>query len=300
MTDAALRAELLAAVDEVAAASSAFRPAVAAYLFDAGLVPLHAALGRAGAVDGGLLTATWRLMLETVATRRFGVSDDRWRGADDYPDRYYPTLWLDVVPRCLPALPPDARLVALATLFNLGENLPGRAIANAVAARLVADVARLADDFRATIAAALDAVGLLTTEGDPPGLWRRVERRASFDCARVDVDFAPDDAVAGPGRAFAVVDRRRGAVIHLDVSIDGLTYRGRGGLDHGLVPADAEVDDVVLGLDGRTLRWTRADARRTLGELTSTAPASVAANARGDILVVDAASTHVELWQARR
>lgn len=295
-----LRAELRAAVDAVRAASSAFRPAVAAYLFDAGLAPLHAALGRVGPVDTELVAATWRLMLETVATRRFGVSDDRWRGADDYPDRYYPVLWLDIVPRCLPAIAPSGRLDALAMLFNLGENLPSRAIANAVAARLVADLDRLTADPRAAVAATLDAVGLLAADCDPPTDWRRIERRAAFDCARVDADFAPEDVVAGPGRAFAVVDRRRDVVIHLDASIDGLVYRGRGGAERGAVAADARVDDVVVRLAGRALCWHRGDERRTLGHATATAPSAVAANARGDILIVDAASTHVELWRARR
>ncbi|MCB9529233.1 MAG: hypothetical protein H6701_12770 [Myxococcales bacterium] len=44
----ALHAALRAAIDETRAASSAWRPAVAAYLFDAGLAPLHAALAAQG------------------------------------------------------------------------------------------------------------------------------------------------------------------------------------------------------------------------------------------------------------
>ena len=83
--------------------SSAVRPEIAGYLLDHGLAPLHAALSAAGESPDALCAEVWRLMLATVSARRFGVSTDAWRENDDYPDRYFPLLWLTLVPAALPA-----------------------------------------------------------------------------------------------------------------------------------------------------------------------------------------------------
>lgn len=300
-SDETLRRALRAAVDELRAASSAWRPAVAAYLFDAGLAPLHAALAARGAVDPRLIEATWRLMLETVATRRFGVSGPAWQAAADYPDRYYPILWLDLLPRCLPAAAPAERMRLLTMLFNLGENLGrhARAAANAVAEHLAAAGPALALDPRDHISTALAAVGLIADERPPPAAWRRAEPEAAFDCAAIEPGFLPDAIIAGPGRRFAVVDGSHGIALHLEVTGHGLVCRGRGA---ALALADepaAALDGVVLALDRRALTWRRGDERRALAVVDAVAPAAVAANANGDLVVVDAASTWLELWRAR-
>jgi len=300
-SDATLHAALRAAVDELRAASSAWRPAVAAYLFDAGLTPLHTALAATGAVDPRLIEATWRLMLESVATRRFGVSGPAWQTAADYPDRYYPILWLDLLPRCLPAAAPADRMRLLTMLFNLGENLGrhARAAANAVAEALAAAGPALAADPRATIADALAAVGLIADERPPPAAWRRADPCAAFDCATIEPGFLPDAIAAGPGRRFAVVDGTHGIALHLEVTGTGLVCRGRGAAF--VIPAATPdgLDGVALTLDRRSLCWRRGDERRELARIDAIAPAACAANASGDLVVVDAASSWLGLWRAR-
>ncbi|MCB9543348.1 MAG: hypothetical protein H6703_12990 [Myxococcales bacterium] len=297
----ALQRALRAAIDETRAASSAWRPAVAAYLFDEGLAPLHAALAAQGPVDPRLVEAAWRLMLETVATRRFGVSGPSWRAAADYPDRYYPIVWLDIVPRCLPRAAPDDRLALLTMLFNLGENLTrhARAAANAVAERLAALGPALAADPRTHLAEALAAVGLIADEQPPPSTWRRAEHHSVFDCAAIEPGFLPDAIAAVAGRRFIVVDAPRAVALHLDATAQGLVCRGRGGVAAFEVGGRVALGDVVLGLDRRTVRWRRGDEERVLGELDGVAPAALAANAQGDLVVVDAASTHLGFFRAR-
>ena len=240
-------------------------------------------------------------MLETVATRRFGVSGPSWRAVADYPDRYYPLLWLDLLPRCLPAAMPADRMKLLTMLFNLGENVTrhARAAANTVAEQLAAAGAALAVHPEVHISAALASVGLIADDHPPPLRWRRVEALAAFDCAAIEPGFLPDAIAAGVGRRFVVVDGTRAVALHLDATAQGLVCRGRGSVVASVGSDRIALGDVELCLDRRSLRWQRAGERRTLGLLDAIAPAAFAANALGDLVVVDAASTHLGLLRAR-
>lgn len=293
--DEALHGALRAAVEATRAASSAWRPAVAEYLFRHGLAPLHAALAGRGPVPHPLVEGVWRLMLETVATRRFGVSTDAWR-AGDYPDRYFPLVWLDLLPARLPAVAPEQRMAAVAALFNLGERLP-RSVATPVARRLVAEGHAFAADPLGALRRLSREAGLLG-DGQAPTGWRRLVEQGVFDCAQVDPRFLPGAIAAGPERRFVVVDALRPVALHLDIDSGGPVCRATGAAPPAVTPERAvELDGVRLTFDRRALRWQGA-----LGAghhpLDGVAPAALAANPAGDVLWVDAASTRVRWLRA--
>lgn len=298
MAPGELHAALRAAVEATRAASSAFRPAVAEYLYARGLAPLYDRLVAAGdRSPGALVTGVWRLMLETVATRRFGVSSERWR-AGDYPDRYFPLVWLDVLPRCLPAMASDRRAAAVAALFNLGERLP-RSTANALAEQLVARADAFVAAPDATLHHIAEELGLLGFAALPPAAWRRLHADAPFDCAQADPGFLPGAVAAGPGRRFVVVDALRPVALHLVAGPRGLVCRARGAAPPAVEATRAlRFGEVEVALERRAITWRSGSTAHTLAEVDAVAPAALAANDTGDVVVIDAASTRVRWLRA--
>lgn len=278
--------------------SSAVRPEIAGYLLDHGLAPLHAALGAAGESPDALCAEVWRLMLASVSARRFGVSTDAWRENDDYPDRYFPLLWLTLVPAALPAMPAAERLPCVAALFNLGEQLSGplRATGNRLMAGLAAAPERLAPAWRAALERAMVQAGLLAPSVTPPSAWRTYTPVARFDFTAVEPAFLPDAAVAAEARAFRVGSAAGVGVLLADSG--GLTLLG---VSPGTSPEPATALALAGGrlyLAGRRLMWQPAPAAAPLclaESLPLVAPAALAANEAGDVLLVDAASAHVTL-----
>lgn len=291
---AGLHAALRAAVRATRAASSAYRPAVAEYVYRQGLAPLFDALAVDGPPPRALIEGIWRLMLETVATRRFGVSTDDWRSGG-YPDRFFPLIWLELLPRRLAAVAPEARGAVVAALFNLGEKLP-RSAANPIAERLVQRGARFAADPEGTLRAVLREAGLLGAASVAG--WQRLSEQPPFECRAVDPDFLPGAVMAAPERRFVVVDALRPVALHLGVGPDGLGCRSTGAAPPSIEPRRvAELESVRLALEGRVLGWSGADGRGSR-PLDGVAPAALAANAEGDVLWIDAASTRVRWLRA--
>lgn len=289
-----LRTTLGDALDALRAASSAYRPAVAEYLYRRGLAPLHAALARCGPPPPALIEDIWKLMLETVATRRFGVSTDDWRSGG-YPDRYFPIVWLDLLPARLPAVAASRRMAVVAALFNLGERLP-RTVANPVADRLCARGAAFAADPLGTLRAVLVELDLLGASAATG--WARLVEQTPLDCLLVDPDFLPGAIAAGPERRFVLVDAVRPVALHLVVGPEGLRIGAVGAAPPGLLPTRAvELPRVSLRLEGRAIRWQgpAGDRHHPVGGV---APAALAANEQGDVLLVDAASTRVRWLRA--
>jgi hypothetical protein len=278
--------------------SSAVRPEIAGYLLDHGLAPLHASLSADGESPDALCAEVWRLMLASVSARRFGVSTDAWRENDDYPDRYFPLLWLVLVPAALPAMPAVERLPCVAALFNLGEQLSGplRATGNRLMAGLAGAPGALAPAWRAALERAMVQAGLLALSVTPPAAWRTYTPVARFDFAAVEPAFLPDTAVAAEARAFRVGSTAGVGVLLADSG--GLTLLG---VSPG-APAEATTTlDLAggrLSLDGRRLMWRPPGAAQALclaESLPLVAPAALAANEAGDVLLVDAASAQVTL-----
>lgn len=291
----ALRAELEAR----GRASSQVRPEVVDYLLGRGLAPLHEALAKRGDPDA-TCQAVWRLMLSSVEARRFGVSTDAWSTHDDYPDRYFPLLWLRLLPSLLPALPADEGLACAAALFNLGEKLCGplRATGNRLMAGLAERPAALLPDWRRGLEDALVRFGLLDVPPLPPEAWRGFDVVGTFDFRPVEADFLPGSVEAGEARSFRVGDPELLAVGLLLADQAGLSLVS---LDTA-APPPARLASAVPGgrvtLDRRRLLFTPANGgapRCLCPDVPLLAPAAVAANAAGDLLLVDAASAHVLL-----
>ncbi|MCA9538665.1 MAG: hypothetical protein KC620_07235 [Myxococcales bacterium] len=291
-----LRAALEAALADTVARSSAYRPAVAAYLYERGLVPLYGALAGQGEVDAALIEGVWRLMLDSVATRRFGVSSDAWRAADDYPDRYFALLWLDILPAALPACAADRRLALAATLFNLGENLPpqARRAANGIAWRLHDQAKALAAAPEAVIEQALIAEGLIAGRATP-ARWQRIAGLTVLDLSAHDADFVPTAIAALDEGRFVVLDGRRAVALGLALVGDRLECTGPTPPPALDARRDATLGAVRVRLDDRQLRWQAGDETRLLGEIEAIAPAAIAADASGAVVLVDAASTHLQV-----
>lgn len=288
--------------------SSAVRPEVTGYLLEHGLAPLHAGLAAAGEAPDTLCSEVWRLMLASVEARRFGVSSDAWRRNEDYPDRYFPLLWLGLVPVVVPAMPAAERLPFVTALFNLGEQLAGplRATANRVMDVVGARPETLAGDWRAVLERAMVDAGLLAVETIPPARWQRVEAIGHFDFAAVDPGFLPDGVESTEARAFRIGGVcAPGAEGHTAV---GLLLADTAGLrllslgaGAGAPPAPSSTSAVSGGelrLVGRQLIWKPAGAaapRCLMERVPLLVPGAVAANEAGDLVLLDAASARVFL-----
>lgn len=289
-----LRARLRHAVESVRLASSAYRPAVAEYLYRRGLAPLYDRLAEQGEPPRALVEGVWRLMLETVATRRFGVSSDHWRGGG-YPDRYFPLVWLELLPRWLPAVSPVERTAAVAALFNLGERLP-RAAANPVAEALVERGPAFAADPAGTVQAALVDLGLIGRAAAVG--WRRLVEQAIFDCVQVDPEFLPGAVVAASERRFVVTDALRPTALHLAIGPDGLGVQATGAAPPDVRAArSVQFPRVSLRLERRALAWS-GPAGAFTQPVDGVAPAAIAANEQGDVLWIDTASTRIRWLRA--
>lgn len=101
------------------------RGEVVRHLFLDGWMKLHPPLHGQPNGKQALLT-TWQLMLESVVTGGFGVSSAEWREHQAYPDRYFPRLWLDVLPEAAQRLNPSDFATLTSRCFNLGENVAPR------------------------------------------------------------------------------------------------------------------------------------------------------------------------------
>lgn len=317
-----LRAELEASQKR----SSALRPEVAAYLFERSLRGHHSALCLAGlsaSETGAELRTLWRLMLESVSTRRFGLSSDVWRLSDDrngpglapsgpirgafdaladYPDRFFPLLWLDLLPALggrTNAISAAERLAFITALFNLGEKLDGplRAAGNRVMERLCRLSGAALDDWRSVLHAALTEAGLVEPPPARPEAFRRFTLVGHLDLSPVDPDFLPDAvAVLGP-RGFTVGDPNLCAVAVVLAQAGGLSFVS---LENDIPPPaelKAALGPCELRLDGRSLHFTAPGlAPLCLAtDLPLLAPRAMAANVAGDVVLVDAASARLLL-----
>jgi hypothetical protein len=305
----ALIADLRAEWAQHARASSAVRPEVVSYLIARGLEPLHRALVSSGEPPEALCRPVWTLMLASVSARRFGVSTDAWANNPDYPDRWFPLLWLRLAPSLLPRLPAPERLPCTAALFNLGEQLAGplRSTANRLMAALVQVPGDLVPDWRRGLERALVAAGLLAPPAVPPAEWRRAVVVGTLDLAVHDTAFLPGAVSTLEARTFAVGDPEGGRVARVLADAAGLTVLG---IDHADVPFAAlrSAGPPLPGapaveLTGRKLVRRGpggTPAQVLLEDVPAVAPTALAVGPFGDVLLVDAASQHLTLLRLTR
>ncbi len=210
-----LEARLRGALDDARRAYAAYRPAIARYLFEEGFVPAARALGEDEPDRDAVLLALFRLQLESIGSRGFGVSQPGFREDPSYPDRYFAQLWLDLVPGLLPLLPASRRLPTLVALFNLGEHLSLRApgLGGAVVDRLLAQRGKIVDDGVESVALrALVDLGVLPSEAAPllPSRPHRLVLAGIASVAQWEPQWIPAAVVveAGTLRVFDRVTQR--------------------------------------------------------------------------------------------
>jgi len=206
-------------LDDARRSYAAFRPEVAEYLFERGFRPVE----RAVPGDDTLLHAIFRLQMESIGARTFGVSNDAWRTNAGWPDRYFPILWIDLLPQLLPLLPEQRRLSTVVALFNLGENLVQVApsLGGSLGELLLRDVRAIAEsDVPSVAIAALVELGVLPPEILQGRTERRVEPTTvralgSMSTAAWDPQFIPGAVGWVSEGTFFVVDRVRKAALQL-------------------------------------------------------------------------------------
>jgi hypothetical protein len=197
---------------------------VVRHLFLAGWMKLHPALHAQPNGKQALLT-TWQLMLESVVTGSFGVSSDDWREHQAYPDRYFPRLWLDVLPEAASRLSPAAFAMLASRCFNLGENVAprSRTLANELGELLYKARKTLTEDTLAVVVerALIDA-GLHEPPDDSTEPKRRLVVAPTLELERQHPTFSVGD-VAVDGEGTYLIDAHSDSTLRLVVEGLGLS-----------------------------------------------------------------------------
>jgi hypothetical protein len=281
-------------LDQAQRAYAAYRPEVARYLFERGLRRTAEALGRTNDHEDrdALLTRVFRLQLETIGSRAFGVSSDRWRDDPTYPDRYFPVIWLDVLPALLPLLPPERRLPTVVGLFNLGENLVVAApsLGGLVADALSASVDAIAREGLERVAlAAMARLGILPAEAvcerQP---FTGVERLAVVSVASWEPTMIPGALSFVSEATLRVADRRQPFALQLGIAGAAVRLVAR-------EPLAAVPEVVTLPAHGVSRDGTVTWEGRELGRIDPRGVASVAASPGGLLAVARRFSQRIEL-----
>jgi len=297
-----LRAALRAEMDRARRTHAAWRPEVAGYLFERGLVPAMKALPNEGS-SAALLEQLWRLMVATIGSRAFGVSTGAWRDHAAYPDRCFPLLWIDLVPAVLPKVAAPQRPALLAELFNLGENLASasRLDAARVMERLVAEVdliarAGLQDATRSVLV----DLGLMPDGEGARCAWTALGPTRLVHVASFDPELLPG-ALRFEGDILEVADLVRPVALRLRGSGEAAQLHERRTLPEPRtstvdLPVTAQLPGGVLTVEADgTVLW-RADgaAAATVGVVDVRSVASLAIGPRGDIAISRRFSRRVE------
>lgn len=292
----ALHESLGQALSQAHRTYAAFRPEVAEYLFERGFKKTEAALGEG---HDALLSALFRLQMESIGSRGFGVSNDGWRHNAGWPDRYFPILWLDLIPRLLPLLPSERRLSALTLLFNLGENLVvvAPSLAGAVAEALVRGVPTIArEGVESAAIAALAELGIVPREAlaaraSPTGLVKL----ATFSLATWDPLFIPAAVGFDAEGAFWVADRVRAIALHLTRTGSSAQLVGRVATERVREPQLLPLHQGRLAI-GDTGVVTCDGA--TIGQVDPRGVAGAALSPHGLLVITRRFSQSIELWSA--
>lgn len=280
-------------LDDARRSYAAFRPEVAEYLFERGFRGVERALPS----DDALLHAIFRLQMESIGARTFGVSNDAWRNNPGWPDRYFPILWIDLLPQLLPLLPPERRLAVVVDLFNLGENLVRVApsLGGSVAELLLRDVrAIVATDHHSVAIAALVELGVLPREVLRGRKAARVEpktvtRLATIFTSAWDPQFIPGAVGWASEGTFFVVDRVRNTVLHLTRA--GSTFQLVGRTEVAPVATDAGA--FAFGATGEV-----SFEGRGIGRIDPRGVHAASISPHGLIVISRRFSQAIELWGA--
>jgi hypothetical protein len=298
-----LESSLAATLDDARRSYAAWRPEVAHYLFERGLRKTGEALRDDPARDA-ILAQVWRLQMESIGTRMFGVSTDAWRDNPAYPDRFFPVVWIDLVPKLLPRLEGAQRLPALIALFNLGENLVTAApsLGGLVAEALVLAVDEIAvEGVEAVALTKLVDLGIVPAEAAPrrktgASAWSRVVPIAIADVATWEPTMVPGAVGITEEGTVWVADRTRPFALQLATGGSNVQLVARVNRERVAEPRPLPcvADALSVTLDGTVMA-----ARKTLGHIDPRGVAGIATGPQGTIVISRRFSQRVELYAAR-
>ena len=294
-------------IDRARRAYAAWRPEVAAYLFERGWKPTAIALENHPDRER-VLKHLFMLHMETIGTRMFGVSTDAWRDNPAYPDRYFPIVWLDVVPALLPKLANERRVAALASLFNLGEHLV--VAAHSVGALVAEELARHLDEVVAhgvePIALSTMAdLGLIPADAVAERPRRatgttRIDPRRSIDVAAADPELVPGAVWFEEGLCH-IGDLTRDIALTFSIAGDTPQLLGRKAVPSSIAeppfPLEAKLSGGAIAIDSSGA-ITRAEGGR-IGGIDPRGVLSIAVAAEGVIALTRRFSQQVELYALR-
>jgi len=279
---------------------AAWRPEVAEYLFERGFRRTEAALPK-GPDTTVLLHAVFRLQMESIGARTFGVSNDAWRDNPGWPDRYFPILWLELIPALLPVLPEERRLGELVALFNLGENLVlvapslGGLVAEGLVTRrdsLVHDgVERVALDVMVELGI-VPASAVPTRAPTRPTALRSIAR---VSLGQFEPTLVPAAVSFSAEGAVQVADALR--PLALQLGLPSAQLLGRVSLDRVLVPRALPLsmplgDEILMvAVDGAVTHGARA-----LGHIDPRGVFGAALGAQGVLAISRRFSQQLEVW----
>jgi hypothetical protein len=298
-----LESALAATLDDARRSYAAWRPEVARYLFEKGLRKTGEALAGAPSRDA-LLGHVWRLQMESIGTRMFGVSTDAWRDNPAYPDRYFPVVWIDLVPRLLPRLPEGDRLPALIALFNLGENLviAAPSLGGLVAEALVDRVDRIAvEGVEAVALGTLVDLGIVPAEAAPrretgPTAFTRLLRVAVANVAVWEPTMIPGAVLVTEEGTTWIADRTRPLVLQVATGGASVQLVGRSARERVIEPRSLPCSAGVIAIaaDGAVTA-----GGKEVGHIDPRGIAGVAVGPQGSIVISRRFSQRVELYALR-
>lgn len=298
-----LESALAATLDDARRSYAAWRPEVARYLFEKGLRKTGEALASDPSRDA-ILAQVWRLQMESIGTRMFGVSTDAWRDNPAYPDRFFPIVWIDLVPKLLPRLADRDRLPALIALFNLGENLviAAPSLGGLVAEALVDRVDRIASEGVEPVAlGTLVDLGIVPAEAAPrrpaPALsFSRVARVAIANVATWEPTMIPGAVGISEEGTSWIADRARPLVLQVTTGGSSVQLVARTTRERILEPTSlpCAAGAIAVGTDG-----TVTVSGKEIGHIDPRGVAGVGVGPQGSIVISRRFSQRVELYALR-
>ncbi len=273
--------------DSMKRRSPRFRPDVVRYLFEQSWQKVRSERGEEKALLG-----LWELQLETISGGLFSVADNRWRRGKSYPDRYFPTLWLHVVPEL--AERSDAWFEQTVSLFNLGERLAvaSRPLANAVAQKLEEESSSLAAAFEPTLRKLLSHCGVLPAE---PNTGDGYEHFASIELAESEPSFLAGSMELSAAGVLWVYEANSTRALVATLTIAGAELQG---IHAALDPPPANLRTRVGSRDYRAVPGAllTAEAGKEHKHLAPViAPIALAANQSGLVAIADGLRQRVVL-----
>jgi hypothetical protein len=298
-----LESALAATLDDARRSYAAWRPEVARYLFEKGLRRTGEALASDPSRDA-ILGHVWRLQMESIGTRMFGVSTDAWRDNPAYPDRFFPIVWIDLVPALLPRLKESERLAALIALFNLGENLviAAPSLGGLVAEALVERVDRIAAEGVEPVAlGALVDLGIVPAEAAPrrnegPTTFSRVTRVAVANVAAWEPTMIPGAVGVSEEGTVWIADRTRPLVLQVATGGSSVQLVARATRERVIEPQSlpCAAGAIAIAADGAVTA-----SGKDIGHIDPRGVAGASIGPHGSIVISRRFSQRVELYALR-